>query len=391
MRQLTRAVSLGAALLIGPPGSSFRPAPSPINSLRHGLPGAAGRARVAAAAFGDAREVDVVGPPTPSPALLVLAKTDHVLSIVDPATLSVVAQVASGPDPHEVVASADAKLAYISNYGGGAYNTITVVDLLRQTALPVIDLGPLRGPHGLVFVAGKLWFTAEGAKVIGSYDPSTQKVDWVLGTGQSRTHMLFVSADMKQILTTNVSSGTVTIIEPSSGQRGPRRGPGGPPPGPSGGRGPAPRPDWDETVVPVGAGAEGFDVSPDGKDAWVANAQDGTISVIDLSTKRTVQTLDVDVRGANRLKFTPDGSLVFVSTLNGSYVTVLRAATRAVLQRVAIGHGAAGIVMQPDGARAYVACTPDDYVAVIDVKSLSVMGRVAAGKQPDGLAWAVRP
>jgi YVTN family beta-propeller protein len=333
--------------------------------------------------------------PTPSPALLVLSKGDHVLSIVDPATLTVVGQVPSGPDPHEVIAGADGKLAYISNYGGGAYNTITVVDLLRQTALPVIDLGALRGPHGLVFAGGKLWFTAEAAKAIGSYDPSTRQVDWVLGTGQNRTHMISVSPDLTLILTTNVSSGTVTIIEPSSGQRPPRGpGPGGPPPGPPagpGGPGQTPRPDWDETVVPVGNGAEGFDVSPDGKVAWVANAQDGTISVIDLSSKRVVQTLAVDVRSANRLKFTPDGSLVFVSMLGGPDVTVLDATTRSVVKRVPVGHGAAGILMQPNGARAYVACTPDDDVAVIDVKSLTVIGHIAAGRQPDGLAWAVRP
>ena len=41
-------------------------------------------------------------------------------------------------------------------------------------------------PHGLALVEGKLWFTAEGAKVIGSYDPAISKVDWVLGTGQDK-------------------------------------------------------------------------------------------------------------------------------------------------------------------------------------------------------------
>ena len=152
---------------------------------------------------------------TPSKALLVLAKTDNTLAIVNPVTLKVVARTPSGPDPHEVVASTDGKLAFISNYGGGAYNTLTVIDLVEQKALPAVDLGPLRGPHGLVFAAGKVWFTAEAAKVIGSYDPATKKVDWVLGTGQNRTHMIFVSEDLKRIVTSNVSSATLTIIEKS--------------------------------------------------------------------------------------------------------------------------------------------------------------------------------
>jgi DNA-binding beta-propeller fold protein YncE len=318
---------------------------------------------------------------TPSKALLVLAKSDNTLSIVDPDSLVVTASLPSGPDPHEVVASADGKFAYISNYGGGAYNTISVIDLVEQKALPAVDLGPLRGPHGLVYAGGKVWFTAEAAKAIGSYDPMTKKVDWVLGTGQNRTHMIFVSADLKRIVTSNVSSATMTLIEKSVGAgRG-----GGP------GRGGSPQGDWDETVVAVGRGAEGFDVSPDGKEIWAANAQDGTISILDFAARKVVQTLAAGVTGANRLKFTPDGKRVFVSTLSGPDVFIFDAATRAVVKRVKVGRGAAGIQMQPDGSVAYVACTPDGYVAIIDLKSLEVTRHIpAAFNQPDGLAWAAR-
>jgi YVTN family beta-propeller protein len=293
--------------------------------------------------------------------LLVLSKGDLTLSIVDPSTLKVIAHMPSGPDPHEVVA--DGKFAYISNYGGGAYNTITVVDLLAQKTLNAIDLGALRGPHGLMFAGGKLWFTAEAAKVIGSLDPATNKVDLVIGTGQNRTHMLYVFNDLKRIITSNVSSATMTIIDKNR--------------------------DWDETVIPVGRGAEGFDVS--NRELWAANAQDGTISIIDLDAKKVVQTLDANVKGANRLKFTPDGKLAFVSTLSGPDLTIYDVATRTVKKRIPIGHGAAGIEMQPDGSRAYVACTPDSYVVVVDLKSLEVTGHIDAGKNPDGMAWSMRP
>src|SRR5258705_2939031 len=56
--------------------------------------------------------------PAPPGSLLVLAKTDQTLSIVDPATLKVLGRVPSGPDPHEVVASSDGRVAFISNYNG---------------------------------------------------------------------------------------------------------------------------------------------------------------------------------------------------------------------------------------------------------------------------------
>lgn len=316
------------------------------------------------------------GKPPSAGTLLVLAKTDLTMSIVDPATLKVLGRVPSGPDPHEVIASADGKTAYISNYGGGAFNTITVVDLEARKALAPIDLGALRGPHGLEFVAGKLWFTAEGAKVAGSYDPASKAVDFVVGTGQNRTHMIYVTKDAHRLVTSNVSSATMSIIE-RSGETGRRGGP--------------PRADWNQTVIPVGRGAEGFDVSPDGREIWVANAQDGTISVIDFAARKVIDTIAANVTGANRLKFTPDGARVFVSTLRGPDVVVFDAATRREQKRIRTGRGAAGIQMQPDGSRAYVSCTPDDYVAVIDLAKLDVTGRIDAGKQPDGLAWAPRP
>jgi len=308
---------------------------------------------------------------TPANALLVLAKKDNTLAIVNPSTLKVIAKIAVGNDPHEVIGSADGKTAYVSNYGSGAYNTLAVVDLISQKALPSVDLGPLRGPHGLDFVGGKVWFTAETAKAIGSYDPATKTVDWILGTGQNRTHMIYVATDMKLIVTTNVSSGTVNIIEKTMGGR----------PGQA---------DWDETVVRVGSGSEGFDVSPDAREIWVANAGDGTVSIIDLARKQITQTLAADVAGANRLKFTPNGKLALISTLRGPDVTVIDAATRKTIKRIAVGHGAAGIAMQPDGTRAYVACSPDGYVAVIDLHSMEVVGHIEAGQNPDGLAWVIR-
>jgi len=312
---------------------------------------------------------------TPKETLLALSKRDHTLSIVDPASLKILAKVPVGNDPHEVIASSDGRTAYVSNYGFGAYNTLAVVDLVEQKPLPPVDLGPLRGPHGLFFAGGKAWFTAESAKAIGSYDPATGKVDWILGTGQNRTHMIFVTDDLKRIITTNVSSGTVSIIEKTEERP---RGPGGPP-GPPGG-------DWEQTVVPVGKGSEGFDVSPDGKEIWVANAGDGTISIINVATKKVTETLAANTPGANRLKFAPDGNRVLVSSLANGSLAIFDAATRKEIKRITVGRGAAGIVMQPDGARAFVACSPDNNVAVIDLKSLEVVGRIDVGHEPDGLA-----
>ncbi len=316
--------------------------------------------------------------------LLVLSKSDHTVSIVDPATLQVLTQIPSGPDPHEIIASDDGKLAYISNYGGpdSTLNTISVVDLVARKALPPIDLGALHSSHGLDFAGGKLYFTAETNKIIGRYDPATQHIDWILGTGQDRTHMIIVTSGLNKIFTSNVNSATISIIEQTTPPSGGFNPPGGP------------RLTWEVTNVPAGQGCEGFDISPDGKELWAANARDATVTIIDVATKKAVQTFPISVKGANRLKFTPDGKRVLISGLGAhsgdSSLVVLDASTRKEVKQLNLGGGSAGILIAPDGSRAYVAVTMADKVAVVDLRTLEVAGQISAGKQPDGMAWAVR-
>jgi len=319
------------------------------------------------------------GANTPRNALLVLEKEQNTLVIVDPATLTIVARVPVGDNPHEAAVSDDGKTAYVSNYGG---NTIAVVDLIAQKPLPPIDLGALRAPHGLEFVGGKLYFSAEGAKVAGRFDPAAQKIDWVVGTGQNRTHMVAVSKDLKTVFTSNVSSATISIIEPGAPQGPPR---GGPPRGP--GRGGSP--EWVVNHVAVGRGAEGFDLTPDGKELWVANAQDSTISVIDVAAKKVVATLP-STKAANRLKITNDGKYVFVSDLNGNDLLVIDAATRKESRKITLPANSEGLLMSPDGTKVYTTMNTRDAVAVIDLKTMTMTGEVKTGRGPDGLAWAAQ-
>src|SRR5437867_7520517 len=105
--------------------------------------------------------------------LLALSKTDHTLAIVDPVSLNVITRIPVGSDPHEVIASSDGKTAYVTIYGGGSLHELNIIDLVAQKPLTNFDTRPLFGPHGLTFVSGKAWFTAEASKSVGRYDPAT--------------------------------------------------------------------------------------------------------------------------------------------------------------------------------------------------------------------------
>ncbi len=304
--------------------------------------------------------------------LLIVSKATHTLAIVDPANLKVIERVPVGPDPHEVVASSDGKVAYVSNTGFGSFHELNVIDLVARKALPAIDTAPLLGPHGLAFVGGKVWFTAQGSKAVARYDPATAKIDWIMGTGQDRTHMLHVTADEKKIYTTNVDSGTVSILENVLLQ------PTVPPTGvlPPGAK---PRLDWVQTAIPAGQGAEGFDVSPDGQELWTA-LPGGSLSVVDLANKKLKTTLDAKLLGAHRLKFTPDGKRVLAVSVRTGELVVYDAGARKEIKRLNIGHGAA-MLMDPEGSRVFVSCTPDNDVAVIDLKTLEVINGATDERQ----------
>jgi YVTN family beta-propeller protein len=300
----------------------------------------------------------------PSPALLVLNK-EGTLATVDPATRKVVGVVRTGESPHEVVASSDGKLAFVSNYGTGSApgSTISVIDLAQQKEIHRVDLGTLRRPHGLAFSGGKLYFTAETNKIIGRYDPAANQIDWLLGTGQDTTHMVQLSRDGSVIFTANIGSDSISMIEPAGVMN------------------------WSETVIPVGKGPEGFDITPDGKQLWAANSRSGNISVIDIATKRVIHTFGVQTKRSNRLKFSPDGRLVLISDLDAGDVLILERETRKELKRMKLGKQPAGILITPDSASAYVAVTGDDDVAVIDLKTLDLADRIKTGTGPDGMAW----
>jgi len=326
---------------------------------------------------------------TPRNALLATSKGNHTLAIIDPSSDRVIAKMPIGPDPHEVIASADGRFAYVSNMGGNSsFHRIDVLDLTGQRALEPMDTGPLTGLHGLVFSNGKLWFTAQGAMAIARLDPPSRQVDWIMGTGQSWTHMLVLTPDEKRIYTTNVMSGSVSIFDLR-----PAPAPAfGPPPGAPTSNANTTRPSvWVHTLVPTERGAEGVDLSPDGKELWTASSGSGQVYVIDTAAMKVAQVLDAKAVGANRVKFTHDGRWVLISSLRSGDVLVYDAKARTESKRLHVGTGCAGVLVAPDDKRAYVACTSDNSVVVLDLHTWVPVDHIDVGPQPDGLAWASRP
>ena len=311
--------------------------------------------------------------------LIVLNKSDHEAVLVDPATLTPVARLATGRGPHEVAVTPDGRLAYISNYGMfGVFregqrvsepgNTLTVLDLQTRTVKDTIDLGEYTQPHGLAVSRDgrRLWVTCETAQSVLELDAATGAILKVWKTGQNTSHMIVPGVDEAKLFITSIRSGSATIIDRATDR---------------------------VTSFETGPGAEGVDVSPDGREVWVTNRADSSISILDARGDSLIAKIESGGRFPIRVKFTPDGREAWVSCLQSDAVTVFDARTRSLLATLPVGAAPVGIQMTPDGTRAYVANTNADLVTVFDVPARKILATFTTGNEPDGMAWvpAVKP
>lgn len=303
---------------------------------------------------------------TINPALLVLNKNEASITIINPIDMKVSGTVPVGDSPHEVVTSADGKLAFIANYGAQTPgSSLSVIDIGAKKELRRVDLSPLLRPHGIQEIGGKIYFTAEVNRAIARYDPVSNKVDWLMGTGQNASHMLVGSLDQKRFYTANIGSDTVTAFEfqnvPPSGSK--------------------------ITQIAVGKQPEAIDLSPDGKEVWVGLNTEGAIDIVDTTTNLFKEKIKLGAR-PYRVKFTPNGKQVFNTIPETKELVVIDAATRNEARRMKLDGVPFGIVFSKDGKFAFVTLVDSDSVIKIDLEKFEIVGKAQTGKTPDGVALA---
>src|SRR5919112_1206442 len=202
--------------------------------------------------------------------------------------------------------------------------------------------------------------------VVARYDPAADRVDFIVGTGQSVTHMLVMHPTRRVVYTANILSNTVSVLELDVPQQ----------------PGPPPR----MTTVAVGPKPEGIDISPDGRELWVGHNDDGGVSVIDTETNKVKETFKAGGVPI-RIKFTPDVRRVLISSPSTGDLVVFDAATRKELKRFQVGEAAVGIAVSGDSRRAFVASMATGKVTAVNLEDMTLAGSVQTGQQPDGLAW----
>jgi YVTN family beta-propeller protein len=304
----------------------------------------------------------------PAGRLLVLLRNASALAIVDAASGNVLGRVPVGRDPHEVTVTPDGTTAFVASPGVG----ISMIDVRAMKEIRRIDPGTGSAPHDVLYTGGKLYFTAEGYKTIGRYDPTANKVEWMLGIGQDGTHLLVLAKDQQTMWVPNRGSNSISVIDGVTG--GPPR--------------------FKTMAIPVpGLTPEGLDLSPDGRELWTATRGDGAVSIIDTATRRVTQSFGLRLTDANRLKFTPDGSKVLILDGGTGTLVVLDAKSHKEIKQLKVADrdtGDGGMYVMPDGSRAYLGLRDDHSVVEVNLKTLEVANRFPMGADsgPGCINWA---
>ena len=157
--------------------------------------------------------------------------------------------------------------------------------------------------------------------------------------------------------------------------------------------------------IPVGKDPEGIAYDPGNKRIYVTNNADNTVSVIDTTTNKVIDTKpntpEIDpimVRvGPEDIVYDPVNKRMYVGNHNDKSVSVIDTTTNTVLDTnpntpeidpIMVGDGPEGIAYDPMNKRMYVTNIRDGTVSVIDTTTNTVTSNpITVGDRPIDIAY----
>lgn len=127
----------------------------------------------------------------------------------------------------------------------------------------------------------------------------------------------------------------------------------------------------------------------EGRFAFVTNAGDNSVSVVDLETRDRVATITTG-EYPHGLRLSPDGQELYVANVLDGSVSVIDLASLTVSATHEVGAGAHGISVDDTGRFAFITSLHDDSLSVIDLEAGSVVSRHDTGQGPNGVTWITR-
>ncbi len=115
--------------------------------------------------------------------------------------------------------------------------------------------------------------------------------------------------------------------------------------------------------------------------AYIPNAGDGTITVVDASGTQVLDTIKVGQTASHGLAVTPDNKRIYTGNLDDGPVFAVSTETREIVAELTIGERAHGIDISPDGQYVLVSAGRDGgpFIAVIATETDRVVAEITEG------------
>ena len=313
--------------------------------------------------------------------LVVANKAEATASLINLDTGAVIATLPTGDGPHEVGISPDGKHALVTNYGnrGSSGRSLTLIDIPSASVVKTIDLGKYHSPHGIEWLDGeRAAITVETNQALILIDVMRGEVIQALDTDQAVSHMVALDGNRQRAYTSNMGSGSLTVLDLATGQR--------------------------VKNIPTGKGAEGLAVNAANGQIWVTNRADDTITVLDPETLAIVKQLACP--GFPIRATTTATGKVLVTRARAGELVIYDAASFDEIRAVAFDINSMdsderlfgdrfgdssvpiGVVVDNTGTHAYVAHANADVITEIDLSNGEIVRMLLAGKEPDGMGYS---
>ena len=140
------------------------------------------------------------------------------------------------------------------------------------------------------------------------------------------------------------------------------------------------------TVIPISGETQRISVSIDDSMAFTADQKKPQLAVIDTASNKVKAWVPLPAAGYGTAP-TPDGKWLVVAVPSAAKVAVIDLKTLKVVHEIDVPKAPQEVLVSPDGEHAFVSCDKEHKVAVIATSDWTVAKLIDAGAGTDGLAW----